>query len=276
MNGEILSYKQRLDSGVLCHVSQPKEKGDWLGVIVVAPGLSETCRPGVLVPVGMELAMLGYQTIIPNQPRFGALRVDYQSKTHASLREPELMNRATTLVDVIDECGLQKCAVVASSSGSFDAVSAAYIRQELITDVLLFHGGGMMGKDTLPALTGRFLRQAGLNIADSLGDPALIGQLLAYGLALPSYLANVRRTLREAQLMVDVDLTSALQDMPGRLGIIHSRNDDVFPLKRFLPGVLDKAHYVDFASGGRHPELWLKPRESANRIDTALRHLQAR
>lgn len=150
---------------------------------------------------------------------------------------PETMNRAETLISILDDAQLDRVDVIAHSEGALDIELAARLHPELFRNIILVAPAGMIGKDSLPRLLGRFSRKVARGYFVDMREIKKRDKQSAKRFAKsdPEYFkANPRKGLREigaiAASQIDQDLVS-LRANGIKIGLLQSHSDRGFPDK---------------------------------------------
>lgn len=130
--------------------------------VIIAPGWSEP--PEVFEMSRAVMAARGRKSLAFDHPRVGG-----EVTPNPDYPTPEL-RKALALLDLIEHTGSEKVDVVAHSEGAIYSAIAASLKPEKFRNIVLVAPGGMIGKDTLPALLGRFSKKVARNLTQGLTD----------------------------------------------------------------------------------------------------------
>ena len=158
---------------------------------------------------------------------------EYMDSAH-----PETIQRAETLMAVLDDAGLDQVDVIAHSEGAIDIELAARLHPDRFRNIILVAPAGMMGKDSTPRLLSRFARKV---VRGYVVDMREIKERSAESAAIfakngPEYFAaNRRKAWREigatASGRIDKNLPKLREKGIG-IGLLVSHSDRGFPDKR--------------------------------------------
>ncbi|MDO8507035.1 MAG: alpha/beta hydrolase [bacterium] len=200
--------------------------------VIVAGGWSET--PKSLQDVGEEITSKGRRTILVEHARSGGKDKDQTDYP------PETQQRANTLLVTLDKLNIDKADIIAHSEGALDAVFAAMQSPERFRSLILVAPAGMIGEDSIPALSARFSKK----IVRGWTKDARENPKAAYRLntGTPQYVAkNPVKAIREIKDISSITIEEALTDIKEsgvNVSIIQSQSDQVFPSERINKNVV--------------------------------------
>jgi pimeloyl-ACP methyl ester carboxylesterase len=161
---------------------------------------------------------------------------------------PEVAQKANTLLKVVEQMGAEKVDVIAHSEGALNAILAAKLYPEKFRNIVLVAPAGLIGKDSVPRLSGRFMAKVARGY---LVDMKEIKQRDAesaerFAKSGPTYInANKAKALREVKAIAktqikDTDLDE-LREKGINIGVLQSNKDYGFPQKRIGKQLIKQA-----------------------------------
>lgn len=214
-------------------------------------------------PLLEALAERGRDVIAFTHPREGVTPARHKEMLPGSEREnalpPTEMRRALDLLEVINAKKVPKVDIVGNSLGSATAVITALGAPERVRSIVLLDPIGLVGKHSVPELIARYGRE-------QLGTSSRA--LVERGDALKNYTRYIAEGFREAfrnpgltieeiKDTPETDLTPMLKELHDqgiKISIIHTTDDEMFPMEKMQQMV--KAKDIDgFVSArGQHEE----------------------
>jgi pimeloyl-ACP methyl ester carboxylesterase len=159
---------------------------------------------------------------------------------------PEVAQKAQTLLNIIKELGLEQVDAVAHSEGALNTVLAANLYPDKFRNIVLVAPAGLLGEDSLPRLIGRFIpkiiRGYRVDMKElKARDEQSAKRFAASG---PKFIkANPAKAMREVSALAHTQIDSALQglrDADIKVGLIQSEADKGFPAARIEKQVIDR------------------------------------
>lgn len=198
--------------------------------VLVAGGWSEGTQS--LRDTAQAIYEDGREVILLDHARAGGPQAD-ETDYH-----PETAHKAQTLLNILDQSGLEKVDVIAHSEGALNTVLAAMKQPDRFRNIILVAPAGMIGEDSIPRLLGRFTAKVMRGLTKDMReikqrDPESAKRYAKSG---PRYIkSNPAKGLREvgaiAHSRIDQQLAD-LRDAGVQIGILQSHSDKGFPDKR--------------------------------------------
>lgn len=247
--------------------------------VVLAPGWSETEK--VLKDCVSVLHDAGRPAIVLDHPRHGGV-VDPQGNYPT-----EELRKALAILEIIQQDDIPQVDIIAHSEGAINGAIAASLEPERIRNMVLVSPAGLVGKDTIPRLIGRFALKSWKN-AENIGNRDALGAFMRGQIEGAKNVAqNPSRAYQEVRAISRSEIGGMLHELHN-LGIgiviIHGVDDPGFPMSR-LKGIV-KSDFMPggFVDGflsvmGGHNELYIHPEEytgAAEKMLTALEQKQVK
>jgi pimeloyl-ACP methyl ester carboxylesterase len=276
------SFEQRFEQGRRRYESL----GGAINAVVVRPDNPKTDVPVLLAPGWSEGASVlkdcvrqlyaaGRPVIALDHPRSGGI-VDSQGG-----HPIDELRKALTIREVIQQENVPQVDILAHSEGAINGAIAASLGPESVRNMILVSPAGLIGKDTMPGLVGRFAKkgwQSFENILDKDTHAAFIrGQIEGV-----KYVAqNPLRAYQEASAISHSEIDGLLYKLHSQgigIVVIHGVDDLGFPMDRMQQVVKSVSQPDGFVDGflsvkGGHEELYLRPEKytrAAEKMLTAL------
>lgn len=187
--------------------------------------------------------------------------------------EREVEHKANTLLEVLDDAGVERADVIAHSEGALNTIVAAFKRPEKFRNVILAMPAGMIGKDSVLKLAGRFAPKMARSLTKDTFENPQIGTAINIGGA--AYIAkNPAKAMREVSAMAETtidDVVGVLREQGVHVGVLQSNADTVFPPDRIEQSVRleDPFANVDAyasvaAKDAGHDDLLIHPERATN------------
>lgn len=251
---------------------QPETLRDQIPILI-APGWSEDCQTysktlNIAFNSGRRALSLEYS------------RLDGDAIENERYPEVEL-RKALLILDVFEEKGIDRADVIAHSEGAINVLIAAMINSSRFRNIVLDKPAGLIGKDTRPALTGRFIRMLFEEIiirpqlfTDPISSISIGERIVLYTLENP---ASVTKEMDAITTFEIRDLMKALQSRGIMFSVISGVDDPLFPVSKQIEymienGVPPIAGYYSVVGG--HNELSIHPDKHAALALDALDSLQ--
>lgn len=242
--------------------------------VVIASGWSEGSL--VLKQTAEQLYNAGRQVIILDHPRRGGEVIPHQDHTTEELR------KALTIKEVVKQQNIHQVDILAHSEGAINAAIFASLEPGKVRNMVLVNPAGLIGKDTLPGMFGRFMAKNVQNIIGAIKDTSAAGAVGTGLIEGVKYMAqNPARAIKEVSEISQAQIDETLQDL-HRLGVgiivIHGADDPGFPMDRMQKIV--KADTNDgFVDGflsvkGGHDELYIHPEKYTKAAEKMLSALE--
>ncbi|OGD53779.1 hypothetical protein A3J78_02525 [Candidatus Beckwithbacteria bacterium RBG_13_35_6] len=238
--------------------------------VVIAPGWSEP--PDVFDSLQSVMAERGRRSFSFDHPRLGG-----KVEPRLGYSTPEL-RKALALLDLVEHTGSDKVDIVAHSEGAVYAVIAASLKPEKFRNMILVGPGGMIGKDTLTALLGRFTKKVARNLLQGIKDPSTTKTIIHAHIGAGKYIAtNPVRALSEAVAISKSNIGEMLPQLRSRgvgIVIIHHAGDEAFPMQRIQQVAQPKQMDGILAVTGLHDDLYIHPEKYAAAAEEMLSVLE--
>lgn len=194
----------------------------------------------ILLAGGWSVGRRGYRSVaekIYDEDR-RVLLIDHarsgQAESGDKKHAKEALQKAHSLLAVMDDAGIEKADVIAHSEGAVNAVLAALEKPDRFRSIILVAPAGMIGKDTVSELLKRFApKQARSLTKDFVENPRAASAVNIFGGAYIA--ANPKKSLRELQALTELQIDRILQILREKgikIGLIQSKQDPVFPHQR--------------------------------------------
>ncbi len=160
------------------------------------------------------------------------------STESSSLPHPEAVHKAQSLLNILDDAGLETVDVIAHSEGTINAVLAATLQPERFRNIILVAPAGMIGNDSIPRLIGRFIPKVVRGATKDMReikqrDPESAKRFAKSG---PDYLKNnPRKAIQEIGAIAHSRIDQQLADLRKagvHIGLLQSHSDRGFPDSR--------------------------------------------
>jgi pimeloyl-ACP methyl ester carboxylesterase len=246
--------------------------------VVLAPGWSENRK--VLKDCAAELYAAGRPVIALDHPRRGGTVEPREAYPIDELR------KALTIQEIIKQEDMAKVDIVAHSEGAINGAIAASLEPEKVRNLVLVNPAGLIGKDTLPRLVGRFAMKNVQNFVNNIADADARRAVMTGQTEGAKYIAqNPLRAYQEVRAISQSEIDEMLQGLHGKgLGIlvIHGVDDPGFPMERMQKVVKSDKQPDGFVDGflsvqGGHDELYIHPEKytgAAEKMLTAMEQKQ--
>ncbi len=241
--------------------------------ITIAPGWSEDTSTfskasELISSEGRRVISLGYterrRTIPDNQ-----------------FPEAELA-KARTLLQALEKKQVEKTDVIAHSEGAINILIAAMIDPSRFRNIVLVNPSGFIGKDSIPALAGRFVKMLAQEVITRpklLTDPVSV---LQAGTRTARYIAeNPKRTLEELDAITKFDITELIDTLKTkglRFSVIGSVKDPLYSPDIQIKNMRKTGHVPSiegfYSVTGGHNDLSIKPEKYALLAKNALDNLE--
>ena len=204
--------------------------------VLVASGWSEGTQ--ILRDTAQEIFDDGREVVLIDHARRGGIKAS-ETDFHR-----EITHKATTLLNILDDAGLEKVDAIAHSEGALNTVLAASWQPERFRNIVLVAPAGMIGEDSVPRLLGRFTSKLKYDLENGIPelkarDPERAKQYKVN--PLKYIIANPAKALREvgaiAQTQIDKQLPN-LRNAGIRVGVLQSHSDKGFPDGRIQEQVI--------------------------------------
>lgn len=204
--------------------------------VLVASGWSEGTQ--ILRDTAQEIFDDGREVIVIDHARRGGIKAS-QTDFHR-----EITHKATTLLNILDDAGLEKVDVIAHSEGALNTVLAASWQPERFRNIILVAPAGMIGGDTVPKLVGRFASKLRYDLEKGIPelkarDPKKAKQYKVS--PLKYFIANPTKAFREVGAIAHTQIDRQLSDLREagiQIGILQSHSDRGFPDERIYQQIV--------------------------------------
>lgn len=216
-----------------------------------------------------EVYKAGRSAILVDHARQGG-RENSEHSVHESVDEfhDEILHKANSLLEIIEDSGIDKVDVIAHSEGALNAVVAALQRPEKFNTVILAMPAGMIGEDSVLKLAGRFAPKVGRSLTKDMFDNPRMG--LAINLGGGKYISqNLAKAKLEVEAMAETAIDDALKLLKEagiNIGVLQSHADTVFPANRIEENVRLDGEFANVdsyasvvAKNAGHDELLIHP-----------------
>ncbi|MEX0934319.1 MAG: alpha/beta hydrolase [Candidatus Saccharimonadales bacterium] len=231
--------------------------------VVIASGWS-TGRKS-LRETGEELYRNGRRAVLIDHARRGNAPEDEAGFARDTLQ------RSQTIIEVLDDAGIDKANVIAHSEGTISATAAALQQPERFDTLVLAMPAGMIGEDTFGGLLKRFAPKTVRSLTKDTVENPNIG--LAVNVGGMAYIGkNPAKGYREVRAIAETridDALAALRDKGVRTAVLQSNKDSVFPVDRIEKHVRldgDSANIDSYSSvavkDAGHDELLIRPQRT--------------
>lgn len=206
---------------------QPETLTDQIPILI-APGWSEDCQTyrrtiKAAFNSGRRALSLAY------------LRLSGGDIENGGYPEVEL-RKALLILNAIEEERIDRTDVIGHSEGAINILIAAMLKPDQFRNIVLDKPAGLIGKDTKPALTGRFIRML---FEETIIRPPLFtnpASLVSLGERIAWYVlenpASVTQEMDAITTFEITDLMRALHDRGIMFSVIAGVDDPLFPVKR--------------------------------------------
>lgn len=149
--------------------------------------------------------------------------------------------------------------------------------------MVLVNPAGLIGKDTVPGLVGRFAEKNWQNIVNNITDGNSLLAVLRGHVEGAKYIAqNPLRAYQEVRAVSQSEIEGMLQYLHGEgigIVIVHGVDDPGFPMERMQKVVKSDAKPDGFVDGflsvkGGHDDLYIHPEEYTGVAEKALTLLE--
>lgn len=257
--------------------------------VVLAPGFGTYSEAHIKTNI-LEMARLGRRTMFIDEPHGIPNKID--DKTQEKVEE-YFLRQIAALIGVLDAKGIEKVDVVGNSEGGIYTSIAADLYPERFNSLVLCNTGGMIGEDSPLKLMYRFIIggiHSSIDMArrkQSMSEDAK--QQMREGVAgFKKYLKeNPRISWSEIKSIANANIRNIFKRAKSKgigISIIHTVNDDVFPMKRVQKEAsrtsfekeLNEDLIVDgfYSILGTHGEFSINPEQYTRIADQALTALQ--
>lgn len=247
--------------------------------VIIAPGYAETTV--TFAEVAKVMAGCDRRVISFNHPRHGELS-EVDENRYADIADKvyprAAYQRALNLLAVIAEQQPEgKVDVVAHSQGGVDVMIAAQLEPERFRNIILVDSGGLIGPDTFPRVSGRFMQN-------------VPGTPFAQQREGAKYLfSNPARAVAEGIGASRAQIDEVLEIVHGfgiGIGVIHAVDDKLMPQDRVQKTLTPKApnqlpisetHLDGYLSvKGSHVEWLNQPERYTRAIDALMTAIERR
>ncbi len=251
---------------------QPETLTDQIPILI-APGWSEDCQTyrktlSAAFNLGRRALSLGYS-------RLSGGVIENEGYPEVELR------KALLILDALKEKGIDRVDVIAHSEGAINVLIAAMVNSSGFRNIVLDKPAGLIGKDTKPALMGRFIKML---FEETIIRPPLFTDPTSSNRTdtrTAFYIAeDPARVTKEIDAMITFeirDLMKVLHDTGIMFSVISGVNDPLFPVSKQIEymrksGEPSVGGYYSVIGG--HNELSIHPNKHAVLALDALNGLQ--
>ena len=146
----------------------------------------------------------------------------------------EIEHKANTLLGILDDTGIDKVNVIAHSEGTLNTIAAAIRKPEQFNVIILAMPAGLIGKDSVLKLAGRFVPKLARSISKDTYENPRIGTAVNVGGA--AYIVkNPAKAAREVSAMANTTIDEVLGELREKgikIGVLQSHSDTIFPDER--------------------------------------------
>lgn len=215
----------------------------------------------------------GRTSILVDHARHGGIKSANNTARPLEVEEfhNEILHKANTLMEIIDDVGAEKVDVIAHSEGALNTVVAALQKPEKFSTIILAMPAGMIGSDSVLKLAGRFAPKMVLSVTkDMIDNPNIAAAINTDG---TKYIAkNPVKAAKEVQAMAETSIDDTLELLRAKgikVGVLQSRADTVFPAHRIEQNVRLDGHFANVdayasvnARWAGHDELLINPKRA--------------
>lgn len=287
-----ISPEQQFENPELLEIGQEKFK-----VVDVKPEISKTETP-VLVAHGfaatprsfkeniVAFAENGRRAISIEAPHGVETKGEQEGVPQAELR------KMLAVLEMLEKKDINQTDVMAHSEAAIYTCFAAKLHPEKFRNFVLVNPAGMIGKDTFGRLAKDFSRdkiQETLNLIKEKNFSPGTKQIIIDGARALSL--HLPKSYQEAKAISGAQIHEMLKDLKKGghgISVIHSVDDQVFPMERVQKTVAPYADaakpshsgkYADMVDGfysvkGTHNQIVIKPKECTKLADEALTQLE--
>lgn len=236
--------------------------------LIMVPGWAAT--PEVLRENALALASLGRRVILPNSPH----GLDVEPTTNNNYPLVELRKTAAVL-QTIEHKGFDQVDAIGHSEAGIFLTIAALENSDKFRNLVLVSPAGLAGQDNLSRLAGGFSNDiAGQTIKALLHEPKRLGKIgTVYWEALKVIASDPKKSWQEIMSIVNYqipDLLTEIKQQGHGISIIHTADDQAFPMKKVQQMVNTKMVDGFVSAKGSHNELYLNPVPMAGWVDHLL------
>lgn len=193
-----------------------------------------------------------------------ALMVDFSNSKPTT--EYRVYDRGHSLIEVLDDAGIDEIDVITQSEASLFTSLAAYTHPDRFGSLVLTAPAGLIGEDSVLKLAGRFGPNVARSLSRDMVDNPSIATKINLGvtsMTTKSPVESLKRVQDLASFSIDGWL-HYLRQRGVKVGVIQANADSVFPASRLednvrpmgnFPNVDSYASFVDEKAG--HQELMI-------------------
>jgi pimeloyl-ACP methyl ester carboxylesterase len=247
--------------------------------VVIAPGWSENKK--VLKDTAAELFAAGRPVILLDHPRRGG-KVDPREEYPV-----DELRKALTIKEITKQDNIDQIDIIAHSEGAINGAIAASLDPDRVRNMILVNPAGLIGKDTIPRLVGRFVKKNIQNFMSSLPEKSARKAFRTGQVEGGKYIAsNPARGYQEVKAISQSEIDDMLKDLHDEgigIVVVHGVDDPGFPMDRMQKIVKSDAQPDGFVDGflsvrGGHDELYIHPEKytgAAEKMLSALENKQS-
>lgn len=221
-----------------------------------------------------EVYNSGREAILVDHARRGGAGHDSRP-SHSIFTEfhGEVLHKANSLLEVIEASGIDKVNVIAHSEGAINTVVAALQRPQKFNTIILAMPAGMVGKDSLSKLMGRFAPKLIRSMTKDMGENPETAKDINFGGV--KYVArNPAKAIREARSMAETSIDDVLELLITdgiNIGVLQSNADSIYPAHRIETNVRLEGGFANVdayasvaAKDAGHDDLLIHPERATN------------
>lgn len=221
--------------------------------VVLAPGWGETLD--VFKRSAAVLAEAGRPVIVLDHPRRASAlkKADLEKAGEERDLPVDELRKAVTILTILDEQNIEQADIITHSEGSINGTLAAFLAPEKIRDMVFMNPAGLIGKDTVPRLLGRFARKNWQNIVLAVKDKTARGPVVQGQKAGGKYfIDNPHRAYKEIRAISRSEIEEMIKEVHDSgigTAVIAGVDDPGFPMQRMQQVVKSDAQPDGFVDG---------------------------
>jgi len=240
---------------------RPEENLDTDVPVFLAPAWASTLE--IYKPALRTITEQKRRAISLNHPRFGGDMSDTAEEMLEKYPEEEL-RKALTILDILDQKGIDKIDVIAHSEGAINTAIAASIHPEKFRSIVFVAPAGMIGEDTFTRLAEGFRSQSS-KTETTTRMPFTEAQREVAQVYIKEILAYLKNPIRSVKEGMDIsksqihDMLRYLHEKGIGIVVLSGVDDPVFPMNKMQE--IAKADMLDgfLSLRGGHGELGVRP-----------------
>lgn len=239
--------------------------------VLVAPGWAATTD--VFKENILRLAEHGRRTISVDSPH------GIEAESVENFSDIEL-RKVAAIMEFLDEKGIDQIDAVGHSEAGIYLTIAATLYPERFRNLVLVNPSGMIGKDKPEKLSARFSVDIIRQVVRSIKDKTMIKPIAKAALAAgKSVGSDPLSSFKEVLAMSGTQIQDLLRDLKEKgvgISIIHSVDDQAFPMGRVQDTATADQLDGFYSVKGTHNELYLHPERYTDLVDSALDALESK